>query len=197
QLEPAPGTHRSVILGPSNVMGWGVGDGETFEALVEEALNDRVNGAGIERVEILNFGVPGYKPPQQLVALEKAMRFSPDAVIYVAVGRELSQAASYLVGAVRDGITIPYQPLADIVERAGVTREADETDALRRLTPHESEILSWIYRRIVETSRAAGAKPVLVFLPQVREGLWAEETAGTLEIAEDVGFIVVDLADLY
>ena len=39
ERSPPPNTFRIALLGPSNVMGWGVGDGETFEALVEERLN--------------------------------------------------------------------------------------------------------------------------------------------------------------
>jgi hypothetical protein len=36
-----------------------------------------------------------------------------------------------------------------------------------------------------------------VFLPQVRPGVWQEETAGTLEIAQAAGFLTIDLADIY
>jgi hypothetical protein len=36
ELKPAPGTYRMAILSPSND-GWGVADGDTFEALVEAA----------------------------------------------------------------------------------------------------------------------------------------------------------------
>ena len=32
-------TYRIAILGSSHVMGWGVNDGETFEALIEERLS--------------------------------------------------------------------------------------------------------------------------------------------------------------
>src|SRR5574339_336198 len=41
---PAPGVFRMALLGPSNVMGWGVADGETFEAVLRsdehESLGD-------------------------------------------------------------------------------------------------------------------------------------------------------------
>ena len=107
ELKPAPGTFRAAVLGASSVMGWGVGDGETFEALVEERLNREQAGAPFAKYEILNFGIPGYQPPQQLVALEKALAFSPDAVFYVATGREISRAAQLLVEVVQKRIEIP------------------------------------------------------------------------------------------
>jgi hypothetical protein len=97
ERKPPPGTFRIAMLGPSNVMGWGVGDGETFEALLESWLNAERAGTQSARYEILNFGVPGYQPPQQLVAFEKALDFEPNAVYFVATGRELSRAAWYLV----------------------------------------------------------------------------------------------------
>ena len=37
------------LLGPSTVMGWGVADGETFEALLEERLNEEAAGHAATR----------------------------------------------------------------------------------------------------------------------------------------------------
>ena len=54
-----------------------------------------------------------------------------------------------------------------------------------------------MYRRVVDVSRARGIVPVWIFLPQVREGTWQEETPETVRLAEDAGFIIVDLTDVY
>src|SRR5690606_38888576 len=105
------------------------------EALLEAGLNERVQGTRLNGVEILNLGVPGYRPPQQLVAFDKALRFAPDGVIYIAVGRELSQAARHLASVAIEGRDIPYPFLADIAARAGLKRGMDETEAQRRLQP--------------------------------------------------------------
>jgi D-alanyl-lipoteichoic acid acyltransferase DltB (MBOAT superfamily) len=194
---PPANTHRIALLGASSVMGWGVSDGETFEALVETRLNQERGTAAEPGYEILNFAVPGYQPPQQLMALDKALTFSPNAVIYVATGREISRAASYLVEAVRKKVEIPYESLRDIVRKAGLDPSMDEATSLRRLEPFSIEILSSTYRRIVEQTRASGAVAVFVFLPQVREGTWQEETAETLRLAESAGFVVIDMSDVY
>jgi len=194
---PPPNTHRIALLGASSVLGWGVGDGETFEALVENRLNKERANTTEPSYEILNFAVPGYQPPQQLVALDKALDFSPNVVIYVATGRELSRATSYLVEVVRRKIEIPYQPLRDIVTRAGIDSSMDEATSLRRLQPLSIEIVSSTYKRIVEATQAHGAVPVFVFLPQVREGSWQEETPETLRLAKSAGFVVIDMSDVY
>jgi hypothetical protein len=195
--QPAPGAYRLALLGPSTVMGWGVGDDETFEALLEKRLNREGFRGPIAKYEILNFAVPGYMPPQELVAFERALTFGPHAVIYVGAGREITQASRYLVEVVQKRIAIPYDYLRDVVRKAGLEPGMDETVALKRLEPFRVDILSWIYRRIGDECRARGIVPLFVFLPQVYEGVWEEETAETLRIAQGAGLVVVDLTEVY
>jgi hypothetical protein len=190
-------TFRAVVLGPSTVAGWGVADGETFEALIEERLNKERAGAPWAKYELLNFGVPGYQPPQQVPTFEKALAFDPSAVFFVASGREASRAANYIAEVVRKQIAIPYAPIRDIVTKAGIDPGMDETTALRRLDPYKGEILAWVYRHIVEGARARGAVPVLFFVPQSTEGTWQEETPEILRIAERAGFVIIDLSDVF
>jgi len=194
---PAPGTFRAAMLGASSVMGWGVGDGQTFESLVEDRLNREWAGGPFEKYELLNMGVPGYQPPQQLVMLEKALSFRPNAIFYIATGREITRAAAYLAEVTNKGIEIPYQELREIVLKAGVTPGMDEAEARKRLTPHASEILASVYRRLADETRRQGSVAVWVFLPQVREGSWQEETPETLAIAEAAGFVVINQEDVY
>lgn len=192
---PAPGTFRMVILGPSTVMGWGVGDGETFEALVEKRLNEEDNS--FDRFEILNLGVQGYQPTQQLAVLDGAFEFGPNALIYVATGREPSRAMWYLAEVANKGIEVPYAPLREILEKAGVTLGMDETEARKALLPYVDEIVTWTYRQIAARAREHGAVPVLMYLPQVRKGAWEEETPLALRTAAEAGFVVLNLGDVY
>jgi D-alanyl-lipoteichoic acid acyltransferase DltB (MBOAT superfamily) len=197
ELQPPPGGWRMAVLGPSNVMGWGVGDGHTFEALLERRLNEEKAGKPFAKYEILNFGVPGYNPPQQLVGLERALAFKPGVVLYVATGRERSRAAHYLAEVVGKNIDIPYPRLREIATKAGLAAGMDETTARRRIAPFQSEVLAAVYGGIVERCRASGCVPILVFLPQVTDGPWQEETPEMLRIAEAAGFRIVNLAEIY
>ena len=61
-LEKPPGTWRAVLIGSSHLMGSGVADDATFEALIEAKLNETRPG-GYARYELLNFGIEGYTPP--------------------------------------------------------------------------------------------------------------------------------------
>jgi hypothetical protein len=65
------------------------------------------------------------------------------------------------------------------------------------LKPHGPEILKSVYGSIAGRSLHMGIRPVWVFLPQVREGEWQDETAATVQIAKDAGFAVINLEDVY
>ncbi len=197
ELVAPPGTFRIALLGPSTVMGWGVTDGATFEAEVERRLNASAGEGALKSYEILNFGVPGYQPPQEMVMLEKALRFAPNAVFYTATGREVTQANRYLIEAVNRRIANPYPELRALVEKAGLTPGMEESAALRRLEPYRAEALQIVYRYIVAQSRSHHAVPVWIFLPQVTEGAWQEETPEFVEIARNAGFVMIDLGDVY
>ncbi len=193
----APGTYRIAMLGASVEMGWGVGDGETFEALMEKKLNQDLGGRNFTRFEILNFGAPGYYPLQQAAALQRALEFAPGAVLYMAHGRELSRAAFYLADVTRKGVDVPYEPLRLIGQNAGLTVDMPESEALRRLAPHKPAILTWLYEEIARQCRNRDIIPVLIFLPQTEGGAWEEETPEALRIAAQAGFVVIDLMEVF
>jgi D-alanyl-lipoteichoic acid acyltransferase DltB (MBOAT superfamily) len=197
ELVPAPGTFRIAMLGASNVMGWGVEDDETFEALFEEKLNIDLVGDRWQRFESLNLGVPGYYPLQQLPTLEKALEFQPDAFYYIATGRELSRGAYYLAEFVTEGGAPPYPELQRIADAAGLADASDLSDGLRRLRPYQGELLDWLYRELVAQGTANGTQSVFVFLPQLERGDWEDETAETLSLAENAGFHIIDMSDIY
>jgi D-alanyl-lipoteichoic acid acyltransferase DltB (MBOAT superfamily) len=190
-------TFRAVVLGPSTVMGWGVGDGATFEALLEDRLNREPVGGSVKHVELLNFGVPGYQPPQQLVMLEKTLKLQPNALFYIAVGREVPRSVEYLAAAVRKGIAIPYPSLQAIVDKAGVRADVDETTTLKLLEPFGNEILRVVYDHLAYISRERGIRPIWIFVPQVREGRWQDDVAVSLRIAREAGFTIINIENVY
>jgi len=198
EREPAPDSYRMALLGASATMGWGVEDGETYEALVEEALNrDLGDHGGYARYEILNLGVPGYYPLQQAVAVEKALSFKPRVVLYEATGQELSRATYYLAEVNRKGVAIPYPELRALAERAGLEPGMSEDEAQKRLMPFQREILGWLYAYLVNRIRAEGALAVWFFLPQIYSGSWEETVDPAKQLAEENGFTTIDLRGVY
>lgn len=85
--EPDPGVVRIVAIGDSVLFGWGVGDDETWLAVLERRLSERPGGC---RYETINTGVPGYNTVMEVSVLEtKGLAFRPDIVLIDYVGNDL------------------------------------------------------------------------------------------------------------
>jgi lysophospholipase L1-like esterase len=195
---PAPNTYRIALTGPSFVMGYGVADNEGFEWLLEDRLNQEHAGSPYTKYEILNFAVPGYSAIQNLLVLEqKAQSFQPNAIFFMAHQREEEAVVKYLADRLSVGADLPYPDLMELARRAGAEPGATKGETERLLQPLETEILAWTYRRIVEVSRAHGILPVWIFMPTLEHPLQEDEIAHLNRVAEESGFIVLDLSDAY
>jgi hypothetical protein len=195
---PAPNTYRIALTGPSFVMGYGVNDDEGFEWLLEDRLNQERAGSSYSKYEILNFAVPGYSAIQNLIVLEqKAMDFQPNAIFFMAHQREEEAVVLYLADRLSVGDDLPYPDLMELARQARAEPGATKVETERLLQPVGTEILSWTYRRIVEVSRSHGILPVWIFMPTLEHPLRAEEIAHLKRVAEEAGFIVLDLSDAY
>lgn len=195
---PAPNTYRIALTGPSFVMGYGVADGEDFAWLLEDRLNTENIGSLDTKYEILNFAVPGYSGIQNLMVLEqKALTFQPNAIFFMAHQREEEAVVLYLADRISVGADLPYPDLMELAYEAGAQPGATKVETERLLQPIGTEILSWTYRRIVEVSRDRGILPVWIFMPTLENPLREEEIAHLTRVAEEAGFIVLDLSDAY
>ncbi len=194
---PDPGVYRMSILGASIEMGWGVEDDETYESLVEARLNRELAGRAYREYEILNQAVAGYYPLQQASVVEKSLAFQPRAILYVATGREFSRSVYYLSEITSKGIEVPFAGLRDTAGKAGLESGMAQEEASRRLIPFREELVSWLYQHIVSACRSQDVVPVLIFVPQIYQGSWEEETAPALVQAREAGFVVIDLSDVY
>jgi hypothetical protein len=196
EKSPGSGSVRLAVIGASTVMGWGVEANESFESLLEEGLNAS-NDLPRVNYEVLNFGVPGYYPLQLVPLSDKALEFSPDFVVYVATGRELSRSIEYLADVVLKDVEIPYPFLRDIVASAGVAPGSDRTTVLKRLGAFKSDVTAWQYETIAGKTRDRGAVPIWIFLPQLSRGAWEEETQPALDLAAAAGFSIIDLTNIF
>ncbi len=115
-----PATLRIAVLGPSHVMGNGVGDGETFESLVEERWNRDVP-APYRSIEILNFAVDGYSLPQQLAILEdRVFRFAPDLVIATHYSSNIEMTEGFLLRVATESFAVTEPELRALLASGGL-----------------------------------------------------------------------------
>jgi D-alanyl-lipoteichoic acid acyltransferase DltB (MBOAT superfamily) len=193
-LEKPEGTYRIAMLGGSDLMGLGVGDGESFENGLETRLNQERPG-GYRQYEVLNFGVLKYTIWQHAHVLDtRVLRFKPDLVILVYHPNHDPRIASdRLSQSAAAGYPVPYPELADIVRRSGVVAPSDTAGAMRRMKPFGPEIIEWSLNRIAGLTRANNIPVVLLDLrlPDSRD----IENAPELEIARRAGYIITRFTD--
>jgi lysophospholipase L1-like esterase len=197
-LAKPEGTYRVALLGASTGMGWGVADDESFEWLLEDKLNQENSGETYQDYEILNFSVSGYTTVQSLMAFEdKALDFEPDAIWFVAHPNDEDRVLTHILSRVSQGVDVEYDYLRDLIQQAGLNQQTSEVQAKRALKPHAEEIVSWAYRSMVEESRKRGILPVLIVIPRIVGMEEPEAAARQVQLAEEAGFVVLDMADVY
>lgn len=77
-FEKPPGTYRILCFGGSTTMG-SVADDKTWPYLIEKKLNEKEIG---KKVEVLNFGVGGYRTSDSLINFAlRGLDFDPDLII--------------------------------------------------------------------------------------------------------------------
>lgn len=123
------GTFRIALLGSSIDMGWGVGDDETYENLLEAWLNDHARRRGIaRRFEVLNFAVAAYGPLQRYALLgRKVEAFAPDLVLYSATTLDARLLEIHLTGLLMRKVDPTYPFLKAAIAAAGITEEDKRT----------------------------------------------------------------------
>jgi lysophospholipase L1-like esterase len=132
-LGKPPGVRRVALLGDSIAFGYWVSDEQGFARQLEALLNPAGGAAG--RVEVLNFGVPGYNLEQEIEALRaKAFAFEPDLVLVLFCLNDLEGLFSYELG---------------LVQERG-ERRATPLGAAREWLVGRSRIASWIEYRLTE-----------------------------------------------
>jgi len=105
ELAPLPEKLRVALVGASIVMGAGVGDDETIPSQLEQSMAP----AGGSQFEFLNFGISGHTLLEYPYTIEdRALRFKPDVMFYVAHHDETTRALSHLGSAISKKVPIPY-----------------------------------------------------------------------------------------
>ena len=197
---PQSGTFRMVILGASYTLGWGVGDDETFENIAEDRLNREAPIDGVERYELLNLAVNGYGPVQKLHTFEtRVFAFKPDVVAYTAHSGELLWMVQRMQRLIEEDRPIVFEPLRQMVDEGGLTRESPEFVVSARLRQLAPTMLEWTYAHIVEACRRHGITPMWVQVPDVgvRHAVDKSDIELARRLAIDAGFRIIDVSNAF
>jgi hypothetical protein len=189
-----PGACRLAFVGSSVVMGYGVGDDETFTRLLDDGLNAGQAG-GARRFEVLNFGTGRSHAIHRHVLIERrVLGFDPDGVYYIAHQDEFLGAAQHLARLVAGRNKLPSY-LAEVAREAGVSAQTSPGEAEARLQPVAPQIVRGAYAAIVKDCRKRGALPVWVYAPMPGVVDVTIRTSDLIDLAEEAGFVVINLAE--
>lgn len=197
-------TYRIAILGASYEMGFAVEQDAIYENVAEQMINAKLAAHGAGKVEILNFGVPGYGLIEWVEACEgKVWDFGTDAVLVTARAGDVYRTTGFLTKAVQNGVKLS-PPLADIVGRAGLDASMSEAEIQRRLNRRRAmgesfalQLYQWGYAEIAKRCREHGAKAIWVWIPRAEEGDATSEKVLQMRLAEDVEMPTLDLDGAY
>ncbi len=191
-LAKPAGTFRIALLGPSDVIGSGVADGETFEAVLERRLNAEIAGKRYRGFEILNFAIPAIGMLQQLFVLqERGLSFQPDLVIATAHAQDARVMELHLKKVVDSGYAVPYPFVRQILQDAGVQPGMEEGRFQQLMRPFRQELFDSTYAYLAAAARPTGRAPILLLLRPPTDDI--EPMVETRDAAAKAGFDIIDL----
>jgi hypothetical protein len=186
---------RLAVVGSSVVMGYGVGDDETFPAVLEGLLNGR-RRPGDPRYEVLNFGTGlSYAIHRRVLIDRKVIGFGPGTILYVAHQDELMGTVQHLTRLLEQRRPLPYASLEEAVREAGITHETPNGVANALLHRQAMNVVRGLYRGLVLDCRRRGIAPVWVSLPMPGVADAPARQDSLAGLAREAGFEVIDLTD--
>lgn len=199
ELARPAGTLRIALLGSSHVMGWGVPEHQVFEVALEDRLNqETIDSGGGPHFEVLNFAFNRLSPLGQISVLqERALGFAPNVVLLIAHPVDVDWTVDDLSQCLRKGIPLTPGFLAQTLDQDQITIRTHPAVAARRLRARGGALVGWSYRSIAARCRAAGALPVLAFVPLPEDEPLDPRGREQLALAAQAGFATIDLAGVF
>ena len=196
-VEKPPHTWRIALLGDSMALG---PFGHNYESLLENRLNDSQLNPDIQKFEVLNFAVGGYRITQIMeTMIEKAAPFHPDVYMVAITGVGVSHRWSFHIGhLLQRKIDLKYDFLRKVIADAHV-QPSDSLETMdRKLAPFTPAVFGWCLEQMKEEASKQGARMVILLIPEpVPSDLIYPQFTSARPIIEKLGVPVIDLLDTY
>jgi hypothetical protein len=192
-VEKPAGVCRLAFVGSSVVMGYRVGDDETFCRLLEARLNAQ-RPDDPRHIEVLNFGMGMSHAIHRRTLIErKVFGLSPDAIYYVAHQDEYLGTVRHLTRLIERNNALPAY-LRDVAQKVGVDAQTPPGLSEVRLLPSAPGIVRGVYFDIVQQCRRREILPVWIYLPMPGVVDVTIRSSELIGLAQEAGFIVLNLA---
>ena len=196
-VEKPSHTWRIALLGDSMALG---PFGHNYESLLENRLNEAQLNPGIQKFEVLNFAVGGYRITQIMeTMIDKAAPFRPDVYMVAITGVGVSHRWSFHIGhLLQRKIDLKYDFLRKVIADAHV-QPSDSLEAMdRKLAPFTSAVFGWCLEQMKEEASKQGARMVILLIPEpVPSDLIYPQFNSARPIIEKLGVPLIDLLDTY
>jgi hypothetical protein len=196
-VEKPPHTWRIALLGDSMALG---PFGHNYESLLENRLNETPLNPDIQKFEVLNFAVGGYRITQIMeTMIDKAAPFHPDVYMVAITGVGVSHRWSFHIGhLLQRKIDLKYDFLRRVVVDAHV-QPSDSLETMdRKLAPFTPTVFGWCLEQMKEEASKQGARMVILLIPEpVPSDLIYPQFSSARPIIEKLGVPVIDLLDTY
>lgn len=191
---PAPDITRIALSGASIAMGSRTPKESTFEALVEERLNNAPKDSK-SKIEILNFSVYARDVAQQALFIKSDLvEFQPK---YLLIFNHY-EAWGILKSTIKRLNAINYK--SALLQEA-YNKLTDSHGRLSVLNPLEMDIMNRLHADIYETCVSNGIQPILVTMPSLKSQRDFRERKSKLDQvskeASAMGYKVIDLRNAY
>jgi hypothetical protein len=201
ELEKAPGVLRIALLGASYNMAAGVEQEDVFETIAERKLNEAAPGiAGIDHYEILNFGVAGYSLIQQAAIIEpKVKQFSPDVAVLTVHANEPLRLRVHLQSLFNKGKPVQYPIVERALASSGAELDMRHATMAAKLLPLTGDLEAWAISEIGLQLRAAGIRPIALYIPYTleNEGIDVARRDLLKALCEEAGFEFLELDNAF
>ena len=196
-MEKPPHVWRIALLGDSMALG---PFGQNYESLLEKQLNQTHPNPDVQKFEVLNFAVGGYRITQIMEAMsENAARFHPDVYFVAITSVGVSHRWSYHIGhLLQRKIDLKYDFLRQVVAEAH-EQPTDSMETIdRKLTPYTPEVFKWCLEQMKEQASKEGSKLVVLFIPEpIAPEVLTAQFAEARAITQQLGLPVIDLLDTF
>lgn len=155
-IEKPAGTYRIALLGDSFTFGWGVKEDECFARIFEKNLIDSKKLG--DKVEVLNFGVPGYSTFQETARyINDQNKFNPDAIVIYFVDNDFG--LPFFIG----GADNPLEDVVKFVKRSWSNEDQETTEKHKLLNSLLDPNLA--IGKLLDFVKDKGTKVMLVVNP--------------------------------
>lgn len=196
-VEPGENTVRTAILGGSYPNGSGVADDEVFDSVLEKNMNKK---QGDFNFEFWNFSHSGYDLIQCIYDFEikEAVKYEFDNLIFISHGIDFFKNIQLVANNFKSGTPMPYPYIDEIIQRSGVDRSMTPNEMYRLLEPYSEDLVRKFYSYLYDLCIENEIQPIWVHWPTTAIHPIVRDFSGDLgEMASEIGYIEIDLRDVY